>query len=147
MGDKICCFAGHRTLPADKISHILKRLHEEIEKQIQSGITTFISGGALGFDQMAAAFIAAKKETGYAIDLILALPCRDQDARWDSKARNLYRYLLKSADEVVYVSDAYTVDCMKKRNRYMVDHSTHCICALLRNQSGTAQAVHYAKQR
>ena len=80
MGDKICCFAGHRTLPADKISHILKRLHEEIEKQIQSGITTFISGGALGFDQMAAAFIAAKKETGYAIDLILALPCRDQDA-------------------------------------------------------------------
>lgn len=54
-----CCFTGHRNLPAGKIVKILDR---EIENLIDKGVTHFISGGALGFDQIAASLIIYKKE-------------------------------------------------------------------------------------
>jgi len=56
-----CCFTGHRVLPANQIEGIIIRLDEEIDRLIVQGITDFISGGALGFDQIAASLIIAKK--------------------------------------------------------------------------------------
>jgi uncharacterized phage-like protein YoqJ len=122
-------------------------LNEEVETLIKTGVNTFISGGALGFDQMAGTLIAAKKEIGYKIHLVLALPYRNQDKLWPEKGRQIYCYLMESADEVHYVSEAYTDDCIKKRNRYMVERSAYCICALLHSRSGTSQTVRYAKQK
>jgi hypothetical protein len=51
MKEQTCCFTGHRKLPKAKIEQIVINLDHEIEKLIQKGVTTFISGGALGFDQ------------------------------------------------------------------------------------------------
>lgn len=55
-------FTGHRRLPKDKIKHIIIRLNQEVDNLISQGITDFISGGAIGFDQIAASVITAKKE-------------------------------------------------------------------------------------
>lgn len=145
--ESTCCFTGHRQLPMDKIEHILRRLNDEIDRLIGEGVTTYLSGGALGFDQMAAALIAAKKEMGYNIRLMLVLPNRDQDKLWPEKDKPLYGYLLQSADEVYYISDIYTNSCARERNYYMVEHSAYCICALLRDRSGTIQTVRYAEQK
>jgi uncharacterized phage-like protein YoqJ len=142
-----CCFSGHRKLPKDKIEQIVKRLDREIESLISQGVTDFISGGALGFDQIAASLIISKKEMGSDIRLILALPCKNQDALWTVEQKKLYRNLLAEADDIVYVSEEYTNGCIKKRNRYMVDCSAYCICALLRSMSGTDQTVRYARQK
>lgn len=147
MKEQSCCFVGHRQLPADKIEHILRRLNDEIERLIQEGVTTFLSGGALGFDQMAAALIATKKEMGCHIRLVLVLPNRDQEKLWPEKTRYLYGYLLESADEVRYISDTHTDSCMKECNDYLVEHAAYCICALLRDRGGTGQTVRYAKQK
>lgn len=147
MQKNTCCFTGHRKLPANKIEYIIRRLNEEIERLIKEGVTIFLSGGATGFDQLAASLIAAKKEMGYDIRLELALPCRDQDKKWSEKQKDLYRYLIESADEVNYISETYTDGCMKKRNFYMVDHSAYCICALLNDISGTGQTVRYAQRK
>lgn len=68
---KTCCFTGHRKLPANKIQNILINLDREIEALIASGITDFVSGGALGFDQTAASLILVKKETGKMFDWYL----------------------------------------------------------------------------
>lgn len=127
--EQMCCFAGHRKLPKAKIEHILIRLNREVDKLINQGITDFISGGALGFDQIAASLIHAKKEMGHKIRLIFALPCTNQDANWNDEQKQLYRALLLRADEVIYVSEVYKNGCVKKRNHYMVDHSSYCICA------------------
>ena len=70
-----CCFSGHRILPKNEMGNIEKRLRTEIDYFINKGVTDFISGGALGFDLMAAALIADKKEMGAAIRLIFMLPC------------------------------------------------------------------------
>ena len=145
MREKTCCFTGHRKLPSKKIQNIMLNLNREVTRLIETGITTFISGGALGFDQMAACLIASKKEMGYDIKLVMALPCHGQESAWSEKEKQLYQYLLEVADEVKYISESYSDDCMKKRNQYMVNQSAFCICALLRNRSGTGQTVRMAR--
>ena len=147
MKSKTCCFSGHRKLPKDKIEQIVKRLDRELDSLISQGVTDFISGGALGFDQIAASLIIAKKEMGQQIRLIFALPCKDQDKLWNDKKKRLYRALLAEADEVIYTSEEYFDGCMKKRNQYMVDQSLFCICVLLHSSGGTDQTVRYARQK
>ena len=141
MERHICCFLGHRKLPRNKIEGIVKRLHIEMENLIQEGVTDFLSAGALGFDLLAAALIAAKKETGSDIRLIFMLPCRKQDELWNDDEKRLYHHLLQEADKTVYVSDEYDPGCMEKGNRAMVDRADVCVCALVRRMSGTAQTV------
>lgn len=145
--EKTCCFTGHRKLPRHKIQDILVCLNQEIDKLIAQGVTHFISGGAQGFDTLAACLILAKKEMGRNIRLTLALPCKNQDAFWNQTQKNLYQNLLKQADEVLYVSESYTPHCMKKRNQHMVALSQYCICALQREKSGTGQTVRLAYKR
>lgn len=140
------CFTGHRRLPAEKIDAILSGLNETVESLIAAGVTDFISGGALGFDQIAAALIISKRQMGHNIRLTFALPCADQDKYWSEKARTLYRDLLNEADEVVCLSPAYHASCMKERNRYMIDHCAYCVCALLESSGGTYQTIRYARR-
>lgn len=145
MKFKTCCFSGHRKLPSNKIEQIVKRLNREIDCLISQGVTDFISVGALGFDQLAASLIIAKKEMGQDIRLIFTLPCKNQDELWNAEQKNLYRNLIAEADEVIYVSEEYHDGCMKKCNRYMVNRSLFCICAQLHTFSGTNQTVKYAR--
>ena len=145
--DKTAFFTGHRKLSQKKIEKIVKRLNAEVDKLIQKGVTDFISGFALGFDQICASLIISKKQQGANIRLIAAIPCRNQDEKWTDRQKRLYRSLLSEADETHYVSEEYTPDCMKLRNYFMADNSRYCICALMRDISGTGQAVRYAKEQ
>lgn len=147
MIERTCCFTGHRKLPVKEIEAITYNLNLEIERHIKAGVTTFLSGGALGFDQMAAFLIISKKENGHNIYLNMVLPCKGQDDFWTAKEKQLYRQLLDAADSIEYVSEIYDKDCMKKRNRYLIDKSKYCICALLHERSGTGQTVRYGKEK
>jgi uncharacterized phage-like protein YoqJ len=145
--NKTACFTGHRILSQKKIERIVKRLNKEVDRIIEQGITAFISGGALGFDQIAASLIVSKKEQGADIQLIFALPCHNQDEKWTDRQKQLYRSLLNEADEIHYVSEEYTPNCMNERNIFMVNNSAFCICALTKDISGTGQTVRYARQQ
>ncbi len=118
-----------------------------METLIRQGVRHFLSGGARGFDLMAAALIACKKEIGADLRLDFILPCKDQDALWPERERELYRGLLAEADGAIYLSNTYQPGCMKRRNQYMVEHADYCIYALLHEHSGTWQTVQYAKQK
>lgn len=144
-GYNTCCFTGHRKLPKYRIEGIVKRLDQEVNNLIHQGVTDFVSGGAIGFDLVAASLIIAKREMGKSIRLVFALPCPNYNARWAERENQLLSALLGEADEVVYVSDEYNDDCMKLRNEYMVNRSAHCICALLHQRSGTSQTVNFAR--
>lgn len=141
MNTSVCCFTGHRNLPKDKIANIARNLDEAIDALIDKGVTAFISGGALGFDHLAALLVIAKRERGKNIRLIFALPCKEQEALWPEEQKKIYRDLLREADEIRYISEEYDDACMEKRNRYMVEQAAYCICALLRENSGTGQTV------
>ncbi len=117
-----------------------------MENLINEGVTNFISGGALGFDQLAASLIISKKETQRKIRLIFALPCKGQDKYWSEEQKRAYRAQLSTADEIVYVSQEYDGGCMDRRNRYMVGCSVYCLCAMTRSFGGTARTVRYASE-
>lgn len=147
MEPKTCCFTGHRNLPKNAIERIMLRLNDEVDALIRQGVTHFLSGGARGFDLIAAALIVSKKETGNDLRLDFILPCKDQDALWSECEQKLYRGLLSEADGITYLSDTYRPGCMKRRNRYLVDHSDYCVYAMLHDRSGTWQTVQYARRK
>lgn len=148
MNENTCCFTGHRLLPKEQIPGITLRLSARVDELIAGGVHTFISGGALGFDQLAALVVLCKKEDEKRpVRLVIAQPCRDQSKNWTPAQQRVYDNILSRADEVVCLSDHYFNGCMQIRNRWMVEHSDHVIACMARLQGGTAQTVRYAAKK
>ena len=147
MKNQICCFTGHRTIPANKHMQIQKRLEEEIARLIRQGVREFLAGGALGFDTMAALAALKLKELFPHIRLVLVLPCKAQTKSWRGDDKKIYDLIRTQADEAVYTSEHYYKGCMHVRNRYLVDNSGACVCYLTNAKGGTAYTVAYAIKR
>ena len=86
------------------------------------GVTRFLSGGALGFDTLAAEAVLEIAADYPCVSLVIVRPCEDQ-------------------------TRAYRPGCMQERNRYLVEHSTVCLCYLTEPSGGTAYTVRYAASR
>lgn len=142
-----CCFSGHRSLPEPDISLLSARLLLHIHMLCEAGVTDFVSGGALGFDQLAAEAVIEARASGLPVRLIMALPCENQDGRWAPAQRQRYRTLLAEADERHCLSPAYYVGCMAVRNRFMVDRAAHMLCYQTSHSGGTAQTIAYAREK
>ena len=144
--EQTCCFTGHReiTLPVETIQY---NLEKQLKRLISSGVIYYGAGGALGFDTLAALTIIKMRYIYPEIKLILVLPCKEQTKGWNSNDIESYNYILNQADKVVYTSENYYPGCMHKRNRHLVDNSSHCICYLEKNTGGTAYTVNYAKEK
>ncbi len=147
--EKSCCFTGHRNIPLREGLLVRRRLRAEIARLAGEGIYTFLAGGALGFDTMAAQEVLRARAEGLTqLQLALALPCLGQESLWSQRDAAVYRALLRQADEVIYTGDVYTQGCMFRRNRYLVDHSSYCLCYLTKpGRGGTAYTVKYARDR
>lgn len=143
---KTCCFTGHRKIPVNETEKIKDRLAHVITSLYAKGICNFGAGGALGFDTLAAQAVLKLRDKHPAIKLILVLPCYMQTRRWQPDAIKTYEQIKQAADQVVYTSQEYTRDCMYKRNRYLVDHSSICVCYMTSGKGGTAYTVKYANQ-
>ena len=68
------CFSGHRVLHDPK-TEIEKKLEAAVRECISKGAERFLTGGALGFDTLAAKTIIHLRTEYPHIKLILALPC------------------------------------------------------------------------
>jgi len=147
MKDRTCCFTGHRHLPENQRSDIVARLDGIVVSLIHSGYCYFGIGGALGFDTLCSKTILRLRQSYPQIKLILVLPCVSQADKWPPADAATYQEIMGHADKVVYISQEYTRDCMFKRNRHLVDHSSVCICYLEKMTGGTAYTVEYAKKR
>ncbi len=142
-----CCFAGHRYLPDDLLPAILQNLDQAIDTLARRGVTDFLSGGDIGFDQIAAAMVIAKRDEGCPLQLHFVLPYPDQDALWSAEQRETYWMLLGRANSVACLSETYTAGCVRARNRALVDRAIHCVCALVRADSNTFQTILYARSK
>jgi len=143
MKKSTCCFTGHRHLSvSNKI--LSARLEKQIIDLIEQGIIFYGTGGALGFDTIAALTVIKLRNQYPNIKLILVLPCKEQTRGWNNNDISVYNYILSQANKVVYTSKSYYPGCMHKRNRHLVDNSSHCICYLEKDSGGTAYTVSYA---
>ncbi|MCI8387265.1 MAG: DUF1273 domain-containing protein [Clostridiales bacterium] len=143
--DKTCCFTGHRGIPNKLKPIVTKELEKEVTKLIHDGYLYFGTGGALGFDTLAAKTIIKLRKKNPQIKLILVLPCKTQSMLWSIENKAIYEQIKLEADKIVYISENYTDDCMLERNRHLVNSSSVCIAYLTKSSGGTAYTVEYAK--
>lgn len=147
MREYTCCFTGHRKITPEQQKVVAERLYRTVEGLICSGVRYFGTGGALGFDTMAAECVLMLRERYPHIKLILVLPCVSQTKGWREGDVRTYEEIKCRADKTVYTSQEYTRDCMFKRNRHLVDHSSICVAYLKESKGGTAYTVKYAMQK
>lgn len=141
------CFSGHRLLPlGDRLEKLKKLLKNELNTAIADGYTTFLFGGAYGFDLLAAEAVLSLQET-YPVHLCAIVPYEGQCADWSVEQQSLYANILSQCNEVITLQSQCDAQCYKKRNQYMVDHSNRLICYWNRNpRSGTAQTMGMARR-
>jgi uncharacterized phage-like protein YoqJ len=149
------CFTGHRPTQLPflfrKQSDEYRRLSDFIDYYIMylnrsRGVTTFISGMALGVDMLAAERVIALRDAGAPIQLVCAIPCDGQASRWNREDREKYNALCKAANDVIYVGHEYTKDCMIARNRFMIKSSSCCIAVWNGEVGGTSSTVRLARK-
>ncbi|GAB6989545.1 SLOG family protein [Paenibacillus pini] len=166
---KTICFTGHRpnklgncySLTDKQSKHIHNKLEPVLIDLIEDeGIERFISGGAIGFDQIAFWTVNSLKKKYYSnIQNIVAVPFKNQAIKWSDKETQLwYKRMLDVADDVYYVDELpeygvagvkigdYHVAKMQKRNEYMVDQSRIIVAAWDGTKGGTGNCVRYARQ-
>ena len=69
MKDKTCCFTGHRKLPTEKLNKITDELEKTVIGLIADGYRFFGTGGALGFDTVAAQSTAFARSNSLGMSL------------------------------------------------------------------------------
>lgn len=144
--DLTVCFTGHRYIAVQDAEALRRRLDAVLEKLYQMGYRDFISGAALGFDMLAAEQVCILKNRHPDVQLILAIPCSTQSARWHDTEVQRYERMVYAADETRVLSTHYFQGCMQMRNRYMVDRSALCLAYLTHMKGGTMATVAYAMQ-
>ena len=149
MRKNACCFTGHREIPSEDREPLRAALLSEIQRlYAEKGVTEFYTGGARGFDTMAAEAVLKIREA-LPVRLHLILPCKGQSDRWHFAEKRRYREILKQADTAEFLFERYTPDCMLRRDDAMVARSGYCVCYLrdpAAKRGGTAYTVRRAKK-
>lgn len=147
LRDQICCFTGHRILPANATTAILRKLDSILLPLIERKVRVFWLGGALGFDTLAAEHLLKLKQQYPQIVIYLALPFEEYRNRWSETQKNRAANIDAQADQIVYCSHTPSKGAFLQRNRYMVDQSRYCIAYCNRSAGGTAYTLRYAQQK
>lgn len=143
---KNCSFTGHRKIPAYEKEALQKQLETVVRRLIDKGVRNFYTGGALGFDTMAAQCILKLKKEYTSLKLTVLVPCPDQPNNWGSADREIYYDILVKSDKISYISDEYSPECMRKRNDALVENADCVVCFLRKKGSGTSYTVRKAAE-
>jgi uncharacterized phage-like protein YoqJ len=153
------CFTGHRKIngvyPDNNNQHkwmnLFIYLITVIERAHSHGYRTFISGGALGVDQIAAWAVVNRMANPVYKNLILkiAKPFPSFYSKWPKETIETFHKLLDYATEVIDVSDGpYASWKMHHRNKWMVDNSAAVIAIWDgRKSGGTWNCISYALEK
>ena len=151
-----CTFTGHRpssySFGYDEEATDCQRLKiamlSQVTALIENGVTTFLTGMALGADIFGSEIVLALKKQRPDLRLIAAIPCESQADKWSVEQRERYFDILSQCDEVVYISHHYTRDCMFRRNRWLIDHAGFVLAIYNGHpKGGTAYTVRYAYEK
>lgn len=139
-----CCFTGHRQIQPEHAYALPAAVESAIRGLIAQGYFIFVAGGAMGFDTLAAETVMALKPEFSQLRLIIVAPCADQADGWPAPERRQYERLRQAADDYICLEASYTPDCMRRRNRCLVEMSSACLAYCLRPRTGSAQTVAFA---
>lgn len=151
---KACAFTGYRPSKMPwgyderdaRCMEFKFRLRESLEYLIGKGYVDFLSGGALGFDLMAAEMVLSLREKYPWIRLIMVLPFDGQADKWSREQRQRWLDIIEASDKVVHVSQEYDRGVFFRRNHYLVDNANLMLAAYDGQPGGTAGTVAYARR-
>ena len=122
-------------------------IREQVIKLIEEeNVLHYISGMAIGSDQICAEIVLALKSEYPGITLEAAIPCRNQDIKWQDKDRIRYRRILEMCDSIHIVSESYTSNCMMARNQYMANKCDILVAIWDNKPGGTGNTVRFARE-
>ena len=106
---------------------LVLKLKNEIIRAYRTGKRFFKTGGAVGFDTLAAEVVLQLREHLPELALMVIVPFEGQDIYFSPASKVRYRRILDQADEVVVLSATYFQHCYLRRNAYMVNHASRLI--------------------
>lgn len=150
-----CSFTGHRpqSLPwgtredDPRCKQLKMELSARLEGLYEAGWRHFLCGMALGCDMYFAEAVLHLRAEHPDVTLEAVIPCGSQPDRWGIAQRQRYNRLLDACDSVNVLQIRYTPDCMQKRNRYMVDHSSLLLACYTGYSGGTQSTLLYAERQ
>lgn len=136
-------FTGHRTYrhEADAL------LCRTIRTLYDTGIRTFLSGMAVGFDLAAAEAVLACKAQLPDIRLIAVIPFLGQQQRFSPNDRMRFERIVSIANEKVVLSETYNRGCYALRNDYLIAHAATLVTWYNGSSGGTRYTVEKALLR
>ena len=150
--NKSVCFTGHRTIAEDKET-LSARLYALLERLVtEKKVTDFYTGGAVGWDALAALTVLKLRESYPEVKLHLVLPCpfEEQSAKWNEAQKAEHKHIASLADTKEFTSEHLVKNAMKIRNARLVElASDYCICYWNPKnfRSGTGQTVRMAQKK
>ena len=132
----------HHTRILNKVIKFIQDMYHTL------GQNTYISGMAIGADQLFAEAVIHLKNNQYPINLVAAIPFQGQESNWPESGQLRYNQILAWATQAVYVSDpGYSPAKMQVRNEWMVNNSEIVLALWDGKQSGgTWNCLQYARQ-
>ena len=143
---RACSFTGHRHIEKDHVLPLEHLLARAIDYVYAEGCREFYTGGALGFDTMAAKLLIKKRMVCPDIKLTVVIPCLNQSEKWAYSAKKMYDYIVSNANEVIFTSEVYSKNCMQIRNAKLVELCDVLIAYSGNPISGSGQTIRMAKQ-
>lgn len=132
-------FTGHRNYDSSNDS----LLCEEIRRAYDEGFRLFLCGMARGFDLAAGECVAALRDELPGLRLKCVVPFRGQERSFSQIDRERFRQLIERADEVIILSESYSLGTYHTRNNYLVDNAS----AIIAYYNGTKGGTHYTLRR
>lgn len=146
------CFTGHRTIAEDKET-LSARLYVLLERLVtEKKVTDFYTGGAVGWDALAALTVLKLRESYPEVKMHLVLPCpfEEQSAKWNEAQKEEHKCIASLADTKEFTSEHLDKNAMRIRNARLVElASDYCICYWnpKHYRSGTGQTVRMAQKK
>lgn len=145
MKKDTCCFTGHRKIRKGDEAAIRTKIRAQVLPLLDRGVTTFMVGGAVGFDMLAAeTLLDLREKEGKELRLVSALPFLQWREGWPLEAVEREDRILEKSDEILISARGYSRQSYLHRDRRMVDASAVCIAYCNRRGGGTAYTVRYA---
>jgi uncharacterized phage-like protein YoqJ len=145
-------FTGHRKIAGTYEGPAQDKLMEFLSKLVQEwsavGWTTWISGGAIGVDQIAMDAVRWAMTFGAPAKLVIARPFPSQASKWPHASQARFAELCKFGEVIDVSPDPYTPQKMQIRNIWMVDNACVTIAVWDGKESGgTWNCIQSAKQK
>ncbi|MFR9523894.1 MAG: SLOG family protein [Rikenellaceae bacterium] len=107
----------------------------------------FLTGGAVGFDMIAAEEVLLLREQHPDIRLIVVVPFRGQDLKYSEAAKARYAHLMECADKVVTICEqGYSASAYHLRNDFLVRNSNYVVAYSSGRGRGAASTLRRAQE-